>query len=322
MNRVELPSIERVREAAARIAPHVHRTPLVRSRFVDATLGAEVSFKCENLQKVGAFKARGATNAVFALSRDAARGGVVTHSSGNHGAALAYAAAKRGIPCVVVMPHDAPATKARAVRGYGAEIIACRRDEREQRCRQIVERRGMTLIHPYENVEVIAGQGTVALEAFEQTGPVDVIIAPVGGGGLIAGTTITAGAVSPATAVWAAEPRAVDDAYRSMLTGEHQPAVADPTSRADGLLTRLGRPAFAAMRQARVRVVVVSESELLQATWDVIQRMKQVIEPSAGTVLAALRVAADEIRGKRVIAILSGGNTDFSWLEDPSFTKD
>jgi threonine dehydratase len=256
------------------------------------------------------------------LDEATARRGIVTHSSGNHAAAAAFAAARRGIPCVVVMPRDAPPTKVRAVRGYGAEIVPCDRAEREAICERIRGERGMTLIHPYEYRDVIAGQGTAALELLEQAGPFDVVLAPVGGGGLMAGTTIAVRAASPETEVWAAEPQAVDDAYRSMESGVHQPGVEQPRSWADGLLTRLGRPAFAVMRREGVRVVTVTEAEMLQANWDFVQRVKLVVEPSAATVLAALRRVKGELRDRRIGAILSGGNTDFSWLSDPSLAKE
>ena len=321
MDRSEIPTIDDVKAAAERIAPHVHRTPVVRSACFDHELTAQVYFKCENLQKVGAFKARGATNAVLRLDRDAAAGGVVTHSSGNHGAALAYAASRREIPCTVVMPHDAPPIKTHAVRGYGAEIVFCERDEREQVCDRVMTERGMTLVHPFEHPDVIAGQGTAALELLEQAGELDVVIAPVGGGGLLSGTTIAVTATSPATIVLGAEPIAADDAFRSMQTGLRQPAVPNPRSWADGLLTRLGQRAFDILRQARVDVVTVAEAEIVQAAWDVSQRMKQVVEPSGATVVAALRRLAGDVSGKRVGAIFSGGNTDFAWLDDPSLEK-
>lgn len=318
----DLPGIDEVRAARERIAPHVHCTPVATSRAFDRELRASVFFKCENQQKVGAFKARGATNAVCSLDDATAGRGVVTHSSGNHGAALAYAASKRGIPCVVVMPRDAPEIKTRAVQGYGAEIVFCERVEREETCERIVAERGTTLIHPYEDPRVIAGQGTAALELLEQAGELDLVIAPVGGGGLLSGTTISLTAVSPRTTVWGAEPETVDDAYRSMESGEWQPGVPDPRSWADGLLTRLGRRAFEILNGAGVRVVTVSEAAIVQAAWSILQRMKQVVEPSGATVLAALRARADEVRGKRIGAIFSGGNTDFSWLSDPSLRKD
>lgn len=321
MARFDLPTIDDVRAAAERIAPHVHRTPVVRSGRFDHELGARVYFKCENLQKVGAFKARGATNAVLRLDPQAAAGGVVTHSSGNHGAALAYAAARREIPCTVVMPHDAPPIKIHAVRGYGAEIVFCEREEREQVCDRVMTERGMTLIHPFEHPDVIAGQGTAALELLEQAGELDLVIAPVGGGGLLSGTTIAVTAAGPGTVVLGAEPIAADDTARSMQTGERQPGVSNPQSWADGLLTRLGQRAFEILRTAKVRIVTVDEPEIVRAAWDISQRMKQVVEPSGATVLAALRAVADEIRGKRVGAIFSGGNTDFAWLDDPSLDR-
>jgi len=321
MTRSDLPTIDDVRAAAERIAPHVHRTPVARSRHFDRELDARVYFKCENLQKVGAFKARGATNAVLRLDRDAAANGVVTHSSGNHGAALAYAASRREIPCTVVMPHDAPPIKIHAVRGYGAEIVFCDREEREEVCDRVMAERGMTLIHPFEHPDVIAGQGTAALELLEQVGELDLVIAPVGGGGLLSGTTITVTATSPGTIVRGAEPVAADDAFRSMETGQWQPAVRNPQSWADGLLTRLGQKAFEILRNADVRVVTVAEPEIVQAAWDVSQRMKQVVEPSGAIVLAALRRIVEDVRGKRVGAVFSGGNTDFAWLGDPTLEK-
>jgi threonine dehydratase len=293
----------------------------MRCGHFDEQLGARLFFKCENLQKVGAFKARGATNAVLHLDGEVASRGVVTHSSGNHGAALAYAASRRGIPCTVVMPHDAPPIKILAVRGYGAEIVFCDRQEREAVCDRVRSESGMTLIHPFEHPDVIAGQGTAALELLEQAGPLDMLIAPVGGGGLLSGTTIAVTATSPATEVRGAEPLAADDACRSMQTGDRQPGVSDPESWADGLLTRLGQHAFDILLGARVRIVTVDEAQIVQAAWDISQRMKQVVEPSGATVLAALRRIADEVRGKRVGAIFSGGNTDFAWLDDPALDK-
>ena len=319
---VKLPTIENILAAAQRIDEHVHRTPVATSRTFDDELGAQVYFKCENLQRVGAFKARGATNAVLALDAQVAARGVITHSSGNHGAALAYAASRRSIPCVVVMPDDAPRIKIHAVRGYGAEIVLCRRAERDDVCERLRAQREMSLIHPFEHPDVIAGQGTAALELLDQVGELDLVIAPVGGGGLIGGTTITIGARSPSTAVWGAEPERVDDAYRSLRTGKLQPGVAEPCSCADGLLTGLGRPAFELLREAEARIVTVSEAEIVRAAWSICQRMKLVVEPSGATVLAALRACADEIRGKRIGAIFSGGNTDFGWLSDPQLARD
>jgi len=303
-----------VRAAAQTIAPHVHRTPVVTSATLDRELGGSVFFKCENLQKVGAFKARGAVNAVMCLDEEAAGRGVVAHSSGNHAAALAYAARIRGVPCTVVMPETAPAIKVDAVRGYGAEIVFCKRNERASTCDSLVRERGLTLIHPFENPNVIAGQGTAALELLEDVGQLDVVIAPVGGGGLLAGTAIAVRGQRPASEVWGAEPEAVDDAYRSLASGVRQGAVRDPETLADGLLTGLGQINFEILRELEVRIVTVTEESLVDAARFVLERMKLVVEPSAATALAAIRRRAADLRGRRVGAIFTGGNTDFAWL--------
>jgi len=315
---VTLPTIDDVRAAARRIEPWVHRTPVMTSRLLDEELGLEAFFKCENLQKVGAFKARGATNAVQSLDDESAARGVVTHSSGNHGAALAYAAATRSIPCTVVMPDDAQQIKVEAVRGYGAEIVLCKRAERETTCRDVVERRGMVMIHPYEDPRIIAGQGTAALELLDQVEGLDIVLAPVGGGGLLSGTALTVGALAPDIVVRGVEPETVDDAYRSLESGELQPGPVNPDSWGDGLLTGLGRNPFAILQPRGVRVIRVGEREMIEAAWDLARRLKVVVEPSGATVLAALRRQRDAWRGKRVGAILSGGNTDFRWLADLS----
>lgn len=303
-----------VREAAERIRGRVHRTEVATSATLDRELSASVFFKCENRQKCGAFKARGAVNAVFALDADAAQRGVVTHSSGNHAAALAYAASARSIPCAVVMPETAPKVKVDAVRGYGAEIVFCKPAERESKCADLQRQRGATLVHPFENFHVIAGQGTAALELIEDVPDLDLVIAPVGGGGLIAGTMLAAAALRPQARVLAAEPLAVDDAFRSMATGVRQPRVDNPKTWADGLLTGMGEPNFAIAQCYGLRVVTVAEDAMLDAARFFLERMKLVVEPSSATVLAALRAIAPELRGKRIGAILSGGNTDFAWL--------
>ena len=310
-------SIETVREAAQRIAPHVHRTPVLRSARLDEQFGLSLFFKCENQQKVGAFKARGATNAVLNLDEESARRGVITHSSGNHGAALAYAASRRGIPCVVVMPDDAPTIKRDAVAGYGAEIVDCPRSEREATCKAQMEQRGMTLIHPYEHPDVISGQGTVALELLDQAEDLDIVVAPVGGGGLLSGTAVTVSALrGETTTLWGAEPEAVDDAHRSLESGELQPGVAQPQSWGDGLLTGLGCNPFTLLKERGVRVITVSEEAMLDAAWMLISRLKTVVEPSAGVSFAAAIKQREAWAGKRVGVILSGGNTDFRWLEE------
>jgi len=310
-----IPTFEHVREAARRIAPHVHRTPVLTSRTFDARVGARVFFKCENLQKVGAFKARGATHAVLCLTPEAAARGVVAHSSGNHAAALAYAAAIRGIPCVVVMPEDARPIKVAAVRGYGAEIVFGARAERQAICERLAAERGLAVVHPFGDPAVIAGQGTAALELIEEVGDLDVIATPVGGGGLLSGTAIAARGLLPRCAVWGAEPAAADDADRSLRTGVLQPPVAAPRTLADGLLTGLGPLNFEILREHAAEIVTVGEEAIVEAGRFALERMKLVIEPSAATVLAALARRAADLAGRRVGAILSGGNTDFAWLE-------
>jgi threonine dehydratase/serine racemase len=312
-----VPGIDEIREAADRIAGHVHRTPVLTSHTIDRELSARVFFKCENLQKVGAFKARGAVNAVLNLPPTEASRGVITHSSGNHGAALAYAASIRGIDCTVVMPEGTPAVKVDAVRGYGAEVVFCPRSERQATCDRLIEEQGRVLIHPFANFDVIAGQGTVALELLRQAETLDLVIAPVGGGGLLTGTTLTCKALEPAIELFGAEPEAVDDAYRSLTSGILQPAPVDPRTWADGLMTGLGEPNFRVLREHGVRVVTMSEDEIVAATRFVLERMKILVEPSGATVLAALRRMGDEIRGRRIGAVFTGGNTDFRWLCGP-----
>jgi threonine dehydratase len=303
-----------VAAAAQRIRPFVHRTPVLTSATLDREFRARLFAKCENLQKCGAFKARGACNAVFALPEAVAASGVITHSSGNHGAALAYAARQRGIPCLVVMPETAPSVKVAAVRGYGAEVVFCKAAERDAVCARLQAERGATLIHPFENPFVIAGQGTAALELLDQVPDLDLVITPVGGGGLCAGTAVVCRSLRPVVELVGAEPLAVDDAARSMATGVRQPRVADARSWADGLMTGLGEPNFALLQRHGVRVVTCGEAEMIDAAVFFLQRMKIVVEPSAATVLACLRAIAPEIAGKRVGMILSGGNTDFAWL--------
>lgn len=303
-----------VTAAARRIRGHVHRTPVLTSATLDRELGGRVFLKCENLQKVGAFKARGACNAVFALDDATAARGVVTHSSGNHGAALAYAAQKRGIPCAVVMPDTAPTVKVAAVRGYGAEVRFCKQSERDAVCAALQQERGAVMVHPFENPFVIAGQGTAALELLEDVPDLDAVIVPVGGGGLCAGTAVTVRALRPTAAVLGAEPLAVDDAARSLATGVRQPRVDGAKTWGDGLMTALGEPNFALLRQHGVRVVTVAEEAIVAACRFFVERMKIVVEPSAATVLAALRKMAPDLAGKRIGMVLSGGNTDFAWL--------
>jgi threonine dehydratase len=312
------PTIEALRAAAARIAPLVHRTPVLRCRSLDRELGAEVFAKCENFQRVGAFKARGAVNAVAMLSGEEARRGVITHSSGNHGAALAYAASARGMQCTVVTPETAPQVKLQAIRAYGADVVTCPQPMRQQVTDGLMAETGATFIHPFENPHVIAGAGTAALELMEEHPDLEFVVVPVGGGGLVAGTTIAVAAMAPRCKVIGAEPAAVDDAFRSLATGIRQPAVVPARSVADGLLTGLGQLNFDILVDHQIEIVTMAEEEIVDATLFVMQRLKIVIEPSSGTVIAALRRMGDRIAGRKVGVIFSGGNTDFSFVSRES----
>ncbi len=304
-------SQEEIAAAHRRIGPYVHRTPIATSTYIDDRVGASVFFKCENLQKIGAFKARGATNAVLSLDDATAARGVVTHSSGNHGQAVAYACAIRDIPAVVVMPDDAATVKVDAVRGYGANVVLVPRPEREARVAQIVESDGLTLVHPFNDIAVIAGQATASLELIEDVPDLDVILAPIGGGGLMSGTSLVASSFGiEAVGV---EPTLVDDAYRSLRDGIRYPATGE-LSVGDGLLTGLGEITFAILSAACIEVVLVSETEILDAVRTVATRMKLIVEPSGATVVAALMAERDRFVGRRVGAIFSGGNLDLQRL--------
>ena len=307
--------IEDIRRAAERIRPHVHRTPVFTSNAVNEISGAEVFFKCENLQKAGAFKARGATNAVFSLPEEQARRGVATHSSGNHAAALALAGGRRGIPVTVVMPDNAPAIKKRAVEGYGARILYCEPtfQAREEMLAQVAERTGAVVVHPFDDPRVIAGQGTAALEFFEQVGGIDTVIAPVGGGGLLSGSALAAKGLSPDARVFGAEPRNVNDAWQSLKSGRIMP-VTGKTSIADGLLARLGTLTFPIIREHVAGIVTVSEASIVDAMRLVWERLKLIVEPSAAVAVAALLRQPEEFQGRRVGIILSGGNVDLDKL--------
>lgn len=309
-----VPTLADVREAHERIRPYIHRTPVLTSRTLDEITGAFVFLKAENFQKVGAFKARGATNAVLSLDDEAAQHGIVTHSSGNHGQAVAYAAGVRGVPAWVVMPRNATPVKVDAVRGYGAEVVFCRHGEREETADRVAETTGARLIHPFDDAAVVAGQGTATLELIEEVPDLDVVVAPIGGGGLLSGAAVVVTALRPGASIVGAEPFAVDDAYRSLLTGRRQPGVADPDTVADGLLTGIGAINFDILRSAGAEIVRVSEPSILEATRFLFERMKLVVEPSAGTAIAALSTDPDRFAGKRVGVVISGGNTDFAWL--------
>ncbi len=309
------PTISDIRAAAERIRPFAHRTPVLTCSSLDAMVGARLFFKCENFQKVGAFKFRGATNAVFALSEADAAKGVATHSSGNHAAALSLAARLRGVPAHVVMPRTAKAIKQAAVAGYGGRVVLCEPTlaAREATLASVVAATGANVVHPYNDPMVIAGQGTAALELLEQAPDLDVVIAPVGGGGLLSGTAIAVSALAPGTRVVAAEPAAADDAYRSLKEGRIVPSV-DPRTIADGLLTSLGSLTFAIIRRLVAEIVTVSEGAIADAMRHVWERMKIVIEPSSAVPLAALLEGALRVPGKRVGIIVSGGNVDLDAL--------
>jgi threonine dehydratase len=309
------PDLAAIREAVARIAPHAHRTPVLKSRTLDGRFGASLFFKCENLQRVGAFKFRGAANAVFSLSDAEAAPGVATHSSGNHAQALALAARLRGIPAHIVMPENSPAVKIEAVRGYGGRIVFCKPTQaaREEALAAVVAGTGACFVHPYDDPRVVAGQATCALELLEQAGPLDAILVPIGGGGLASGTLLACGFTSPATAVYAVEPKGADDAFRSVRDGRIHPST-DPRTIADGLRTSLGMLTFPIVKALVRRIVTVEEDSIVSAMRLVWERMKLVIEPSAAVPLAALLEGAVDLKGKRVGIILSGGNVDLGSL--------
>ncbi|KAL6054374.1 Serine dehydratase [Balamuthia mandrillaris] len=316
--------IEQVREAQERIEGHAHRTPVLTCNALDRLAGRQLFFKCENFQKVGAFKFRGAFNAVAKLSEEAARKGVVTHSSGNHAQALALAAKLRGIPAYVVMPVDAPAVKKAAVREYGATIIDCTDvSSRQPTADRVAQETGATFIHPYNNPDIIAGQGTMALEILAQVEDLDAIVAPIGGGGMISGICVAAKALKPDIHIIAAEPKDADDAWRSKQEGRLVPQTGTKTI-ADGLRTGLGSLTWPIVREHVTAVVTVSEEDIKAAMRLIWERMKVVVEPSAGVGLAAV-LRGKEFQGeghapfssmKRICVVLCGGNVDldnFSW---------
>ncbi len=308
--------LEQIQRAAARIAGHVHRTPLASSSQIDAIAGCKVTFKCENLQKVGAFKARGAHNAVLSLAPDRRDKGVATHSSGNHAAALSLAASRLAIPAYIVMPDNAPACKVEAVRAYGGQIHFCEPTlaAREETLQAICRQTGAHFIPPYDHAEVIAGQGTTALELAEQLpSPPDYLITPVGGGGLLAGCAIASRALMPRTRVIGAEPAGADDASRSFHSGEWQPQLA-PDTIADGLRTSLGRLNFDIIRSQVDDILTADDETILHAMRLVWTRAKLVIEASAAVGLAVVLAHPGRFSGARVAIVLSGGNVDLDSL--------
>jgi len=309
------PTYEDVLKARARVSPLVHRTPVWTCRTLDEMCGASLFFKCENLQKCGAFKIRGACNAVFSLSEKDAEKGVATHSSGNHGAALALAARWRGVPAYVVMPENAPEVKREAVKGYGARITFCKPtlEAREQGLRRVLSQTGAAFIHPYNDGRVIAGQGTAAMELIEDVPDLDVIITPVGGGGLLSGTAVALSPQLRRASVVGAEPEEADDAFRSLKAGRIVPAQ-NPQTVADGLRTSLGDLTFSIIQRLVKEIVTVSEAGIVHGMRTLWERMKLVVEPSAAVPLGALLTKRINLEGKKVGILLSGGNVDLEKL--------
>ncbi|GGW39557.1 serine/threonine dehydratase [Gemmobacter lanyuensis] len=310
-----IPTLADMRAARARIAPHVHQTPILTSRMLNQLTGAELFFKCENLQKAGAFKARGASNAVFGLSDDQARKGVATHSSGNHGTCLSYAAGRRGIPCTVVMPHTAPQAKKDAVRGYGGRVVECEPSttSREAVFAEVLAETGAEFVHPYNDPRVIAGQATCSAEMIEQVEGLDAVIAPIGGGGMVSGTCLTLSHLAPKTRIFAAEPEQADDACRSFKAGY---IIADdaPNTIADGLKVPLKDLTWHFVQNHVTDILTASEQEIIDAMKLIWKRLKIVMEPSSAVPLAAILKNPNVFAGQRVGIIITGGNVDLDSL--------
>ena len=306
---------DRIRTAHERIRARIHRTPVLTSSRLTEASGASLFFKCENFQKIGAFKARGATNAVFSLDEAVVQRGVATHSSGNHGAAVARAAKLRGIPAHIVMPSNSAKVKVRAVEGYGADVVFCEPTEkaREEKCAEVIEKTGATLIHSFENEDVVAGQGTAAVELLEDVSNLDVVMCPVGGGGLLSGTAIAAKSMRPEIEVIAVEPANADDAAQSFRAGRRIVTEKKFTI-ADGLRTNVGEPNFAIVQRYVDEVVTVTEEAIVKAMRTIWETMKIIIEPSAAVPYAAIIENKINIAGKRVGIILTGGNVDLDAL--------
>jgi len=309
------PTVQDIKAAAERIRPYIHRTPVLTCESINQLAGANIFFKCENFQKVGAFKIRGASNAVFSLSPEECQKGVATHSSGNHAAALAYAARLRGIPALIVMPHNAPSVKRAAVERYGAQITFCEptAKARQDTLAEIVRQTGATVVHPYNDYRVIEGQGTAALELMEEVRDMDVILAPVSGGGLLSGTAILVKGISPRTLVMGTEPEGADDAFRSLKEGRIV-VCENPKTIADGLRMFLGNLTFPIIQKHVSGIITVSEEAIVQGMKLVWERMKIVIEPSSAVPVAALLEKKFDFRGMRIGVILTGGNVDLDNL--------
>jgi len=308
-------TLETIRAAHVRIAPHIHRTPVLSSRALNALAGARLFFKCENLQKTGSFKIRGASNAVFSLSEEEARRGVVTHSSGNHAAALSYAARLRGIPAWIVMPKNAPAVKCRAVEGYGGQITFCEPTlaARDAAAQEILQRTGAVMIHPYNDERIIAGQATAAMELLQEVPDLDLLLAPVSGGGLLSGTALSAKLMRQNTRVVGCEPKNADDAYRSLQSGQIE-AMEAPDTIADGLRASLCELTFAILREHVDQIALVTEGEIVDTMRLMWERMKIITEASSAVAIAPALNKQIGAEGCHVGIILSGGNVDLGKL--------
>lgn len=304
-----------IEEAAKRIRPFIHRTPVFTSVIINGLTGCEVFFKCENLQKAGAFKSRGATNAIYSLSEDQLKMGVCTHSSGNHAAALSRAAGLRNAKAFIVMPNNSSQVKINAVRHYGGDIHFCspNLESRESTLKEIQEQTGAIEIHPYNDYRIIAGQATAAKELLEDIQDLDIVMAPVGGGGLLSGTALAVHFLSPDTMVIAAEPKGADDAFQSFISGEFVPSV-NPDTIADGLLTSLGSKTFPLILEHVHEILTVSEESIIEAMKLVWERMKLIIEPSSAVPLAAILENRNYFKNKKTGVIFSGGNVDLTKL--------
>jgi threonine dehydratase len=310
------PGFEAVQAAAERIAPHAHRTPVLSSTGVDRATGATLVFKCENMQRTGAFKFRGACNAVMSLDEPLLAVGVATHSSGNHAAALSLAASLRGAPATVVMPRTASRAKVDAVRAYGGRIVECEPSQkaREAMLARVLADTGAQFVAPFDDPRVIAGQGTAALELLSEHPGLDAVIAPVGGGGLLAGTVIAAAALAPGMAVYGAEPAQADDTARSFRAGERRALGSTPDTLADGLRTSVGTVTFPVIRDGAAGILTTGEETIVRAMRLIWERMKLVVEPSGAVPLAALLDNPKALAGRRVGVIVSGGNVDLDRL--------
>ncbi|ROR94928.1 threonine dehydratase [Sinobacterium caligoides] len=315
-----IPTFEDALAAKERIAPYVHRTPVMTSSFLNELTGAELFFKCENFQKAGAFKVRGASNAVFGLSDEMAAKGVATHSSGNHALSLSYAAGRRGIPVTVVMPRTAPQAKKDAVKGYGGVIVECEpsTSSREETFAKVVAESGAEFVHPYNDPRVIAGQATCSMELNEQVENLDAVVAPIGGGGMISGTCLALSNIAPEVKIYAAEPLNADDAARSFKAG-HIIADDAPDTIADGLKVPLKDLTWHFVSNHVTDILTATEEEIVDAMKLIWKRMKIVMEPSSAVPLATILKNRELFKGKRIGIIITGGNVDLDrlpWLND------